>query len=177
MTLESLRRIFRRPRPGGISPRRVRGVAAEREVPVVPEPFIKPPPAVDEEEYEYRQWEAVWGGTLIEFLAFRWLTKVAKLESGVDFEFQSSQLGGRSMPGGAVVDFDFPDRKLAWRLQGAFWHVGDPAVEGYDIMQKLALESTLGYTVVDIYEEDALQSTDYVFRQALQGIQIRGLRR
>lgn len=84
----------------------------------------------------------------------------------------SSQMGGRQLAGGAVVDFEFPAFMLAWRIQGEKWHVGDPAKEAHDEMQKLSLASA-GYTVVDVFAQDALERTDWVLGNAIIGIQVR----
>lgn len=69
-----------------------------------------------------------------------------------DYDFQSSQLGGRFELGGSVVDFLFSERQLAWRVQGEYWHQGVEKT-GTDAVQRELLESQ-GWIVVDIKEED-----------------------
>lgn len=154
---------------GGIPPRREKGVEVFRLIPVVPDPTIEEEEEV--EDYDFLIWQGRWGGTYPEYKAFAWLAKEG-YEPGIDFIFQSSQMGGRQLYGGAVVDFDFPWFPLAWRIQGEHWHIGNPATEGRDAMQKLALTS-YGYTVVDIYAQDVVQRTDWVLENAIQGIQVR----
>lgn len=153
----------------GIPPRREKGVEVVRLIPVVPETQVSEEPK--EEDYYFLRWQAEWGGTYPEYVAFTWLVKHG-YEPYEDFQFQSSQMGGRQLFGGAVVDFDFPWFPMAWRIQGEFWHVGDPATEGRDAMQKLMLES-YGYTVVDIYAQDVVQRTDWILDNAIAGVQVR----
>lgn len=52
-----------------------------------------------------------------ERVVYRWLTW-AGFQPGVDFEFQSSQEGGRLDIGGMVVDFIFPQMKIALGVDG-----------------------------------------------------------
>lgn len=157
----------------GMPPRRVRGVEVRRVLPVLPEPNIVEPQAPSQEQIRYQHWFATWGGTLPEFIAFDWLERKG-LVAGEDFIFQSSRMGGRQLYGGAVVDFDFPDRQLAWRIQGEHFHIGDPAKEASDIMQKMSLE-TLGYTVIDVYAQDIIERRNWVLTKALNGEQTRSL--
>ena len=156
----------------GLPPRRVQGIEVFRLLPVVPDPVL--PKEEPEPDYEYERWAAEIGGTFPEFIAYDWLEKEG-YEPDIDFFFQSSKMGGRHMPGGAVVDFDFPSLLLAWRIQGEYWHVGNPAVEARDELQKLAL-TTIGYTVVDCYAQDVIQRTEWVLSNAIQGVQVRSYR-
>jgi len=153
---------------GGIPPRRERGIEVFRLIPVVPEPVL--PEEEEREDYSFLLWVSRWGGTYPEYVAFRWLERKG-FEPGEDFIFQSSQMGGRQLYGGAVVDFDFPHLMLAWRVMGEHWHLGNPAVEARDEMQKLAL-SSYGYTVVDCFAQDVIQRTEWTLGNAIQGIQI-----
>jgi len=158
----------------GLPPHRVRGVTTNRVLPVLPEPSIVEPEIPSNEAQKFSRWFATWGGTFPEYLAFDWLERKG-LAQGEDFIFQSSRMGGRQLYGGAVVDFDFPDRQLAWRIQGEHFHIGNPAKEASDIMQKMSLE-TLGYTVIDVYAQDVLERRNYVLTHALNGEQTRSLR-
>jgi len=100
----------------------------------------------------------------IELITAEWLTK-----RNILFEFQVSMLGGRFSLGGAVIDFLFPDRYLAWRLQGDYFHTGVEK-EGSDAIQRALLES-MGYQVVDLWGSDILDPDirDDVLEKALQG--------
>lgn len=86
---------------------------------------------------------------------------------GVDFVFQSSQLGGRNVRGGAIIDFFIPILSLAINIQSEFWHYGNPDRIAQDRIQRLALEGQ-GITVIYIDEEDILKDVDYFVREALQ---------
>ena len=86
---------------------------------------------------------------------------------GIDFIFQSSQLGGRNTRGGAIVDFLIPSLSLAINIQSFFWHYGNPDRIAQDRMQQLALEGQ-GITVIYIDEEDALRNVTYYVEEALQ---------
>lgn len=75
--------------------------------------------------------------------------------AGVDFDFQSSQSGGRLELGGIVADFLFLYRRLIVQIQG-------PTHGGYlrfrkDEEQKDAL-SDKGYSVLEIDENDVLDA-------------------
>jgi len=157
----------------GISPRRVRGVEVQRKVPVLPEPPVQEPPQPPDIVRRYLRWEAQWSGTFPEFLVFDWLVKKG-LEPMDDFIFQSSRMGGRQLYGGAVVDFDFPSQRMAWRVQGEFFHIGNPAKEASDIMQKMNL-AAVGYIVIDIFAQDVLQRRNWVLSHAWNGEQVRSL--
>jgi len=157
----------------GIPPARVSGVEVQRKVPALPEPAVKMPEEIPDIMRRYLLWESEWSGTFPEFLVFRWLEK-KNLSPNADFYFQSSRMGGRQLWGGCVVDFDFPSERLAWRIQGEFFHVGNPAKEASDIMQKMSL-STKGYIVVDIYAQDVLERLDWVLTHAINGEQARSL--
>jgi len=56
-------------------------------------------------------------GYLRERIVYKWLL-VAGFREGVDFDFQSSQEGGRMELGGLVVDFLFPNLKIALSVEG-----------------------------------------------------------
>lgn len=74
-----------------------------------------------------------------------------------DFDFQSSQLGGRIDKGGAVCDFVWLIMPAIWRVQGTYWHkIFDRLGHGVsDEDQRLALEG-MGYIVTDLWENDIL---------------------
>lgn len=75
-------------------------------------------PWVGEDPLEARavpRWQVV--GFLRERIVYRWLVE-AHLIPGVDFDFQSSMMGGRAEMGGLVIDFVFPHRKLVLQVAG-----------------------------------------------------------
>ena len=104
--------------------------------------------------------EQVMSGT--EEIVYRWLVK-----KKIDFQFQTSLMGGFYSLGGAVVDFLFPNRMLAWRVHGEYWHSGVEK-RGSDLIQKELL-ANLGYTVVDLWEDDIRDRTDETLTKALLG--------
>ena len=101
-------------------------------------------------------------GTDIEMMVMAWLDK-----RQIAYEFKSSLLGGFFELGGAVVDFLLPDRNLAWRVMGEFWHRGVQK-SGSDLIQKENL-SAMGWTVVDIWSMDLENRFEETMRLALQG--------
>ena len=84
----------------------------------------------------------------LERICLSWLDK----RGITDYEFQSSQMGGRFELGGSIVDFLFYERALAWRVQGEYYHRGVEK-EGTDAIQRELLESQ-GWVVVDLWEDD-----------------------
>ena len=158
------------PRP----PRRVRGVRPERRIPVAPEPRIEAP-TEDTAELRFARWFVRWAGTYPEYLVFEYLVDEIDLVAGADFEFQSSQQGGRQVLGGSVVDFEVLSHQVFIRVQGLFFHVGDPEIEGRDVITQLAIESATGWPVVNVFEDDLYEKRDYTVAQALLGRQIRHL--
>lgn len=101
-------------------------------------------------------------GTRPEWAIFNALTRLK-----VDFEFQSSQLGGRRNRGGAVLDFYISSQNLGINIQSLFWHYGRPEAVANDRMQRLALEGQ-GLRMVYIDEEDALRDPFFYTQEALQ---------
>ncbi len=92
-------------------------------------------------------------GTLPEQVVFGYLIK-AGFMNNVDFNFQSSQMGGRQETGGQVADFILiafkPQRVI--RVQGDFWHSGSQR-EAKDLISKMALTAR-GFIVFDLFEHD-----------------------
>lgn len=83
------------------------------------------------------------------------------------YQFQTSLAGGFFELGGAVVDILIPERFLAWRIFGEYWH--EPvATKGRDAIQKELLTS-MGWTVVDIWGSDIKERLEETMRLALLG--------
>ena len=104
----------------------------------------------------------------IEKICYNWLVK----HKITDFEFQSSLAGGRFELGGSVVDFTFPERSLAWRVHGDYWHRGVEK-QASDVVQRELLESQ-GWTVVDIWGSalDTPAKVNNTLMKALQGQEV-----
>ena len=103
--------------------------------------------------------------TDIETIVYQWLTR-----RNIEFQFQTSLMGGFYQLGGAVVDFLIQDRMLAWRIFGEYWHRG-VTKEGSDLIQREML-MTLGWTVVDMWSDDILERTDETLNLALSGQEV-----
>ena len=101
----------------------------------------------------------------IEVIVKRWLDN-----RGVEYSFQTQLAGGFFQLGGAVVDFIIHQGRLAWRVQGEYFHRG-VVKEGSDLYQRTILES-MGYTVVDIWGDDIKDNTDATLELALQGQEV-----
>ena len=82
---------------------------------------------------------------------------------------QVNYAGGVGILGGMRVDFGLQDRPVIIRVQGP-WHLF-PAAQARDELQRQYLQA-LGYTVVDLYEED-IANLDRALEQKL-GVPVRG---
>lgn len=106
-----------------------------------------------------------------EFIAYEWLRDVKKRVPDVDFYFQYSFLGGRTSFGGFVLDFFFPIDKIAWFIQGLHFHYTNPDDRGRDIMA-IQVVASRGVNVVQVFEDDIIQRTEYTLDRAYLGQQI-----
>jgi very-short-patch-repair endonuclease len=100
----------------------------------------------------------------VEILVAIWLVK-----HDILFVTQEKYFGGTTIPGGAVVDFVLPDRRIIIRVQ-SYWHLMAEAV-ARDELQKIKLTAD-GFTVVDVWEEALLKNVDYVMREAVEGREV-----
>lgn len=89
-----------------------------------------------------------------------WFWAMTKLKGPMGpangWAYQDAQAGGRSMPGGSIVDFVVFDRvpRLAIRIQTERFHQAFGAAKiGYDIEQMITLER-LGFTVANVWDQD-----------------------
>jgi len=100
-----------------------------------------------------------------------WERKVyyALRRRGISFQMQVNYAGGVGILGGMRVDFVLQDRPVIIRVQGP-WHLF-PAAQARDELQRQYLQA-LGYTVVDLYEED-IANLDRALEQKL-GVPVRG---
>ena len=81
----------------------------------------------------------------IEIIVLRWLDK----KGIIDYEFQSSLMGGRYELGGAIGDVVFYERSLLWRVHGDYWHK-QMSQRARDNVQQELLEAE-GWQVVNIW--------------------------
>ena len=100
--------------------------------------------------------------TDIERIVLNWLNR-----HKIVYQFATSLRGGFYELGGAVVDFILPERRLAWRVQGTYWHRG-VIPEGKDVIQRELL-AELGYTVVDLWEQNIHNRLEETMMKALRG--------
>lgn len=100
--------------------------------------------------------------TDLERLVYTWL-----VERNIEFDFQSSLMGGRIEFGGAVVDFILVESGILLRVFGEYWHTG-LVQEAKDREQRSMLEG-LGYRVVDLHEEELTTNLDAVMEKAIMG--------
>jgi hypothetical protein len=80
------------------------------------------------------------------------LTKIMGPE-GQNWYYQKSEMGGRHLPGGAVLDFSIEDRepKIALRIATERFHIAVTSHKrAYDYEQKIALWS-MGFQVADLF--------------------------
>ena len=102
-----------------------------------------------------------WMGSRPEFAVFWALTRLK-----VEFNYQTSFLGGRLTKGGAIVDFEIPSLNLVINVQSNYWHYGSSGKIASDKAQRIALEG-LGLTVIWIQEDDVLRNPMFYVREAL----------
>lgn len=112
-----------------------------------------------------------WPGTIPEYLVYH-----ALVRKKIDFEYQSSKMGGRLERGGSVLDFWIPSYNLAINIASVYWHYGRPEARISDQLQREALEAQ-GIRIVYIDEEDVLRNASYYVDEALQGIDHSRMRR
>lgn len=106
-----------------------------------------------------------WKGSLPEW-RINWA--LLKLGYAGQFTYQSSRMGGRMVKGGAILDFYFPDLRLAINVQSIYYHYITSERRMADSLQRAQLES-MGIRVVYIMEAHALANPIYYTKEALAG--------
>lgn len=130
--------------------------------------FLESQKSVDEQQ-PWRNPPASWPGSGAEWAAM-WGLKRLGYQEGVEFTYQQAAIGGR-LPGGAVLDFFFPDLSLGLRVQGIYFHYDKSGgnSQAADQAQRVALESS-GVRVVDMDEDQLLNNPIPVIKNAINGI-------
>jgi len=131
----------------------------------------------DEEENRVARWQAFRAlnqSSYPEFICYEWLVNKKKLRPGLDFQFQYPFLGGRTQFGGFVLDFFFPIRRMAWFIQGLHFHYTNAKDRGRDQLAVFQVASR-GVDVVEIFEDDIIQRTEYTLERAWLGQSIKRL--
>ena len=110
----------------------------------------------------------IFPGTEPERRCYNALIQLGKIPD-VDFQFQSSLLGGRADKGGLVIDFIFSNpNDLAISVLGIYFHYRlNGGSRGRDLMTRELL-AVQGLTLIFIDEEDLLEEARYYVEQALQ---------
>ncbi len=106
-------------------------------------------------------------GSLPEYLVYEALLKLGMKGQ---FTYQSSMLGGRTTKGGAVMDFYFPELRLAINVQSTYFHYRTTGQRTNDKLLRAQLEGQ-GIKVIYIQEADALANASFYVRDALRGIE------
>ena len=128
----------------------------------------------DQEAERQQRWEAfraMQAASYPEFICYEWLIYKKRQIPNVDFIFQSPIFGGRTEFGGFVLDFYFPDREMAWFIQGLRFHFTKTTDRARDFLAKAAVAAK-GIIVVELFEDDILMREDYTLGHAWQGQQV-----
>jgi very-short-patch-repair endonuclease len=104
-------------------------------------------------------------GTLPERIVYFYLVYHLHMTSGIEFDFQSSQQGGRTELGGMVADFLFPYLRLVIQVQGQT-HNG--FLQHKKDQQQTDILAEMGYYVEAIWEEDIYD--EYRFEEIMRRI-------
>ena len=109
-----------------------------------------------------------WEGSTPEWAFYASLAQLG-YHDGVDFDYQSEQMGGRLDKGGAILDFLFTNPpNLAVNVQGVYYHYEFGAdTKARDIMAREAMAGQ-GITLIFVDEDDLEQDPIGVTRNALQ---------
>lgn len=109
-----------------------------------------------------------WEGSTPEWAFYASLAQLG-YHDGVDFTYQSEQMGGRLDKGGAILDFLFSNPpNLAVNVQGVYYHYEFGAdTKARDIMAREAMAGQ-GITLIFVDEDDLEQDPLGVTRNALQ---------
>jgi hypothetical protein len=106
---------------------------------------------------DYQESRAVQGikGTLPERIMYKALVQRG-YKPGVDFDFQSSQSGGRMQMGGIVADFLFPFKKIVIQVQGPT-HAG--FLRAAKDQEQRELLDSMGYTTLEVDQDVILSAS------------------
>lgn len=108
-----------------------------------------------------------WVGSRPEWAIYHALLSLGK-KPDVDFDYQSSFMGGRMSKGGAVVDFLIFEPPTAINIQSTYYHYQNVNQRQRGEFQRAQLEG-MGITVIFIDEEDALREPRFYVKEALEG--------
>ena len=112
-------------------------------------------------EQKYAEWRQIFNGSKPEFIVWEFLTLRKKQRNQIDFFFQHPLLGGRTRFGGFILDFFFPVRREAWRIQGERFHLLRAKDRAKDSISRVII-SGRGLKVIDLWEIDLLTRPNFV---------------
>ena len=113
------------------------------------------------------------GGSQPEYWVYRAIIRTGRLEEAGDFSYQSKQFGGRTVRGGAVVDFIIRSPHVGINVQSLYYHNRTTGQRAHDAIQRASLEVS-GLRVEYIQEEEAINSPDAAVAEALAGTRGKG---
>lgn len=99
-------------------------------------------------------------GTLPERIVYKFLVERLSLVAGIDFNFQSSQMGGRLELGGLVADFAFPLMRMIIQVQGP---THDTFLRSRKDIEQTGDLTNMGYMVKEI-DDDTIYN-EYMFEE------------
>lgn len=99
-------------------------------------------------------------GTLPERIVYKYLVERLSLTSGIDFDFQSSLMGGRMELGGLVADFIFPLMRMVIQVQGP---THDTFLRARKDVEQMGDLANMGYMVKEI--DDDVIYNEYMFEE------------
>lgn len=117
-------------------------------------------------EQAYPDQPMTWGGTLPEW-AIYWAHLALGLKEFEDFEYQY-QIGGYGSDLYRLDFYDF-DVGIGIDVQGLYWHYGLSSYKQVDDLERKVRLEALGYPLVFIDEDMALQAPVYYLREARVG--------
>ena len=139
-------------------------------------PQVEIPLPEEHEQQLIARWQA-WqdavvgpAGSLPEYIVWEWLVQKKRLTPHIDFIYQYNILGGRTMFGGFVVDFYFPQLDMAWNVQGLHFHYVKAEDRARDQAAKLVL-SNRELLVIELFEDDLMTRPEFVLEAAWNGSQ------
>lgn len=130
-----------------------------------------PADAEEDKQARWQQFRSFTAASFPEFICYEWLTKKKKLKPQSDFFFQAPVFGGRTQFGGFILDFYFPDKRMAWFIQGLQYHYVKTKDRARDVLARAAIAAR-GLLVVEIFEDDLLQREEFTLSRAFRGEQV-----
>jgi hypothetical protein len=114
----------------------------------------------------FQEWQGSFpNGSLPEFIVWEYLVGKRELNANIDFVYQQSFSGGRTIFGGFVLDYYFPNKSEGWLIQGERYHLLNPRDRATNEIVKAQLNSD-GIRALELWESDLLTRPDFVMDAA-----------